>query len=107
MSSYITLPAARVCELCEEWIAARKAEIIALQEPLVQKAMKPRLFGLIKAKTREEALAHLQGDIWNDFNLAKLHDGYRASLVRDLYKTAKLAGEGVVHVSSEQAGIIY
>jgi hypothetical protein len=107
MSSYITLPAAQVITLCEDWIAKRKAYIISLQEPLVQKAMKPRLFGLIKAKTREEALAHLQGDIWNDFNLAKLCDGYRASLVSDLYKAAKLAGEGNVRVSSEQAGIIY
>ena len=107
MSSYITIPAPQVITLCEAWIAKRKAYILKLQEPLVQKEMRPKLFGLIKAKTREQALAHLQGDIWNDFNLAKICDGYRASLVEELYKAAKLAGERDVRVSSEHAGIIY
>lgn len=110
MNSYITLPSYQVAKLCEAWIEERNAYIMKKQEPLIQSAMKPKLFGLIKAKTREEAIAHLKdGDIFSKFNLAKLYDGYRASLVEDLYKASLLAlGNGrEVQLSSEAAGIIY
>ena len=90
--SYVTLPADEVLEKCSLWVDEHFKYILKLQEPLIQKEMKPKWFGLIKGKTREEATHHLEcSDIWSKFHLAKLADTYRANRIEELAKAAEVA----------------
>lgn len=102
--SYIQLPARRVVELCDEYIQRRNERIAQDREPCIQKAMKPRFWGLLPARTREQAIEHLQEyGMWSDYCLADLTGGAQYEKVLKLQSLAELAGDGTVFVDDDVA----
>jgi hypothetical protein len=85
-----------------------QARVLALQEPSIRKSMKPKLFGLIKGKTRQQATAHLEnaGGLFGKYHLAKLSGCIEVSKVEDLYKLALLADTRHVVVSADVASLL-
>ncbi len=108
--SYVTLPADDVMEKCVHWADKHYAYIMKLQEPLIQREMKPKWFGLVKGKTRDEATAHLEcSDIWSRFHMVKLCDTYRANRIEKLLKAAEVAHKfgRDLNVDAEDLMILY
>lgn len=102
--SYVQMPASRVMELCEEYIARRDARIAEEREPCIQEAMKPGWWGLRPARTRERAIEYLKSnDLWSDYHLAELSGGAQYTRVLKLRALAELAGSGTVFVDEDVA----
>jgi hypothetical protein len=108
MPSFIKAPAKHVHELCVDYLDRQQAHVLQMQEPLIQKAMKPKWFGLVKGKTREEATAHLENwdSLFGKYHLAKLSGCIQASRADDLRKLCLLNIEGDVLVDDFVAGFL-
>lgn len=98
--SHITLPANEVISRCEQFLQREQDRVRAMQEPLIRKAMKPKLFGLIKGKTYKEATQHLEdcASLFGPYHLAKLSGCIEVSMVADLLALAKMARKPTDHV---------
>lgn len=111
--SHITLPAWKVIELATEYMERKKARIREIQEETIQKEMQPKCFGLVKAKTREQAIAHLNlnASEFSDYKLALLSGEYYTRQINDLRKaallTARSALDNPVVVDSDIAAMLY
>lgn len=108
--SYVTLPAVDVLDMCKQWVQDNHADVLALQEPLIQKAMKPKFFGLIKAKTREEAMKHLEcSDIFGKFHMIRFCGTYHAYEIKQLFMAAEIAQKfnRDVNVQAQTLAVLY
>jgi hypothetical protein len=106
--SHVAMPAKEVRKRCREFLLREHNRVLDMQEPLIQKAMKPKLFGLIPGKTREQATAHLECNAskFDRYHLARLSGCIEVSKVQDLLALAELAGERTVMVSEDVARYI-
>lgn len=92
---------------CEQYIDELNTRLLALQEPLVQREMKPKLFGLIPSKTREEAKRALGHDLWNKYNLSRLQFDYASSRVGQLRELCLAPGANdEITLSADDAKIL-
>ena len=109
MSSLIKANAKYVHDLCVDFLERRLASVLADQEPLIKKAMKPKWFGLVKGKTRQEATQHLEdyGNLFGKYHLAKLSGCIQASRADSLRKLCLLNINGDVLVEDFVANFLY
>lgn len=56
----ITLPASIVLRACEKHMADRDTKIAATRERMIADSMRPRFWGLLRPRTRDEAIAYLK-----------------------------------------------
>lgn len=92
---------------CEQYIEEYNARLLAIQEPLVQREMKPKWFGLVPGKTREEAKTALGHDLWNKYNLSRLQFDYVSSNVARLRELCLAPGANdEITLSAEDAKIL-
>ena len=112
MTCKIKLSPHEILSLCEEFKNRRLKYIKELREEYIQRQMAPRLFGLLRARSREEVLkdvAEQDGGLWNDWGLIKLHGGYAALQVEQLISLATIAqnsGINEVSIDAELAHIL-
>lgn len=86
--------------------AERYLELTREREVLIQQAMKPRFFGLMSARSREEAIEHLEGFDWSEYSLIALTGGLDASRVEALLALCKVPDTSDVKLSSSDAEIL-
>ena len=60
-------PSTIVKSACIRFLDDKLKRLQELQEPSIQKEMKGNWFK--KPKTRDQAIKHLYGDIWNDYSM--------------------------------------
>lgn len=112
MTCKIKLSPHEILSLCEEFKNRRLKYIKELREEYIQRQMAPRLFGLLRARSRAEVLkevAKQDGGLWDDWNLIKLRGGYAASQVEQLISLATIAqnsGINEVSIDAELAHIL-
>lgn len=109
MSSLIKAKAKYVHDLCVAFLDKQEAAVLKLQEPCIQKAMKPKWFGLVKGKTRQEATQHLedQYDLFGKYHLAKLSGCIETTTADKLRKLCLMNIEGEVLVDDFAASFLY
>lgn len=108
--SSIRMKAWQARELCQQYLDYRDSVIAAKREPIIQKHMKRRWFGLMRPRTREEAIRSLENDdgIWSRYIMLDLLWSVEASYVIELLKATKLVDDGAeVSVSAETAASLY
>lgn len=106
--SHVAMPAKEIRKRCREFLLREHNRVLQMQEPLIQKAMKPKLFGLIPGKSRDEATKYLRENTskFGPYWLASLSGCIEVSKVKDLLALAELAGERSVMVSEDVARYI-
>lgn len=109
MPSFIKAPAKYVHDLCVNYLEKQQAAVLKLQEPLIQKAMKPKWFGLVKGKTRQEATAHLENwdSLFGKYHLAKLSGCIQTSSADNLRKLCLMNMQGDILVDDFVASFLY
>lgn len=96
-----------VLAACDQYIETLNKHLMELQEPLVQRAMKPRWFGLVAGRTREEAKKYLGHDRWNEYSLARLQFDWATQHVLALRDLCQAPGvDNHVTITAEDAGIL-
>lgn len=102
-----TMDAQVVLAACERYIDKLNKKLMALQEPLIEEAMKPRWFGLVAGRTREEAKAYLGHERWNRYNMARLQFDWATRHVLALRKLCLAPGvDNHVTITAEDADIL-
>lgn len=89
MSSVMMKPE-DVIRLANERLQRREERIQAARERMIEAAMKPRWFGLVRPRTREEAIAWLSADFWGEYSLLSISGGLLASRLTALRDAAEL-----------------
>ncbi len=109
MASFISLNAKLVHDLCVKYLDEKAEELLKMQEPIIQKSMKPKWFGLVKGKTREEAVKHLEegANLFGKYHLLKLTGCIEYSTIDNLRKLCLLKMNGEVFVDDFAANILH
>jgi hypothetical protein len=102
--SHAQIDAGRVKQACEAFIAKRDARIEKTREEEIEKAMKPKFFGLFK-RTREEAIEVLRAWEWSTYNTCAIRGWSDAYQIERLLVLATHAKD-TVSVSSDDADIL-
>lgn len=108
--SSVKIKAAVVRLLCNDWLDYRDAMVAKKREVMIERAMKRRLFGLLRPRTREEAIHHLENDqnIWSKYHMADMLWSYDWAKVTDLLATANLVTfDQTVTIDSDVASELY
>ena len=104
-NGYVSLPAFKVRDACEAYLKRREARIIREREPIIESFSKPRFFGLLPARTREEAIRAAKADGFiSDYDEIWMRGRYYAVRVEEVLHMAKVAVDNrvdFVQVSSE------
>lgn len=96
-----------VLAACERYFDRLQKHMLKLQEPHVLRAMKPRWFGLVPGRTREEAISYLKLDRWNKYSMAKLQFDWASRHVIALRELCLAPGaDDVITLTSEDAEIL-
>lgn len=101
--SMITIETEKVIQLCKSRIELDKKQSGAFMEECIESAMQKRWFGLIPSRTREQAIAYLKSDVWNDFNFySRYYDRPRYDLSA-LLTMAQASSLPTMQVSDDMA----
>lgn len=108
MASFISLNSKIVHDMCVEYLDEQEEKLLKMQEPIIQKAMKPKWFGLVKGKSREEAVKYLEESayIFGKYHLLKLTGCIDYSTIDNLRKLCLLKMDGEVFVDEFAADIL-
>jgi hypothetical protein len=102
-----TMDAQVVLAACERYVDKLNKKLMALQEPLIEKAMRPRLLGLVAGRTREEAKQYLGHGHWNRYNMARLQFDWATQHVLALRKLCLAPGvNNHVTITAEDAEVL-
>lgn len=109
MASFISLSSKVVHDLCVQYLDYHNDKLLEMQEPIIQKAMKPKWFGFVKGKTRKEATKHLEesADLFGKYHLLKLCGAIEYSTIDNLRKLCLLNMNGEVYVDDFAAKILH
>lgn len=111
---YAMLDAKKVRDACADYVNKRADRITRKREQLIEQYSQPRLFGLLKPRTREQAIkaARNEGFI-SDYDTLALEGSYWANALTQLHSLATIALETntsrkkvEIAVSSELADIL-
>ena len=107
MSSHIQFESDKVVKLCDLFLAQWAKHVAALKEPHILKEMRPKLFGLIPAKTREEAIEILdKGSPFSKYCLVDLQTNYETNHIQNLKDMAIAAPRGVVFLALDDVKML-
>lgn len=111
---YAMLDAKKVRDACAEYVNKRADRIKARREQLIEQYSQPRLFGLLKPRTRENAIKAARNEgFLPEYDTLALEGSYWANALTQLHSLATIALETntsrkkvEVAVSSELADIL-
>ena len=108
MASYSDVDANIVRVACEAYLANRDRHIAAVRESIIERKMRPyNLLGFqFGAKTREQAIAELENDMWSEYRMIQIQGERWAIKVRELLALCKVAGADTVKLSAEDARLL-
>ena len=92
-----------VLKACNKYMEDRAQYILRSREKCIEREMKPKLFGLIKGKTREQAIESLGFDLFNDYNLVTLYCGGEAHRIKNIAFLCTIPGRESIHLSADDA----
>jgi hypothetical protein len=104
-NGYVSLPAFKVRDACNAYLQRREDRILREREPIIQSFSQPRFFGLLRPRTREEAIRAAKADGFiSDYDEIWMRGRYYAVRVEEVLHMAKVAVDNrveFVQVSSE------
>ena len=91
-NGYVSLPAFKVRDACEAYLKRREERILREREPIIESFSKPRFFGLLPARTREEAIRAAKADGFiSDYDEIWMRGRYYAVRVEEVDTTMEAA----------------
>ncbi len=107
MANLIKVKSSKMHAICVEYLDKEQAKVLAMQEDNIQKEMKPRFFGLLKGKSREEVTKNMVGNEGRGkYWLAKLSGCIEVETADNLRQLCLLNMEGDVLVDDFTASIL-
>lgn len=111
---YAMLDAKKVRDACADYVNKRADRITSKREQLIEQYSQPRLFGLLKPRTRDRAIRAARNESFiSDYDRLGIEGSYWANALTQLHSLATIALETntsrkkvEIAVSSELADIL-
>jgi hypothetical protein len=111
---YAMLDAKKVRDACADYVNKRADRITSKREQLIEQYSQPRLFGLLKPRTRDRAIRAARNESFiSEYDMLALEGSYWANALTQLHSLATIALETntsrkkvEIAVSSELADIL-
>lgn len=95
-----------VLNACWEYEIDRTKRIEWDQHELIKAKMKPRLFGLLPARTYEEIERELIGDIWSEWHMISIRGSAGAHRVKNIKALCQKSSSSTIELSSEDIYVL-
>ena len=90
---------------CRIYLQRMETKMSMFKEKCIKEAMQPRWFGLLRPRTREEALEYLKGlSVWSEYHMyPNFAYGAQRDKVKELLMLAEKTSEAHMMVSAEMS----
>lgn len=106
--SYSMVDATLVLKACDSYINDATNEMQEIKERYIQQEMQPiSIFGIkFGGSTRDQAIAHLEKDLWHEYNTCEVVFGIKLHPIEQLRDLCQVPGVDNIHLCAQNASIL-